>query len=599
MAFYPKQRGTTEQIFDIGAGSGKFPFTLDASGFTSAHQWVLPDSDGTASQVLSTDGAGNLTWATDKGAQTPSYIPTGETFTVETDKQVLYAEDIVIDGYLIVDGDLIDVGNRPVAAAGTTYEVQRNVGGTLFADNKLSYDTSTSGTDWFKVGNTDKVIMTIGAEHFNWTTETNPSLVINTRDTAGFGLANGVSILTSGYQSIYGHNRPDLILGGQDTGAATGNVGGGGIYFNGMNVSSPEGPGYTIQGGSGSFRGGAVNTSGANAYGGNFYFFSGNANAGGSGYGGIAQGGSVQLYAGQAFNGATNNQGTIDIGTYGGHLKLTTTGGIGGVAPLIIETLGGIELSGSVGTTGDVLTSNGTGQPTWTTISSGSGTVTSVATAGTVSGLTLTGGPITTSGTITLGGTLSLTSGDITTGLGFTPYNSTNPAGYTTNTGTVTSVGGTGTVSGLTLSGTVTTSGNLTLGGTLSLTSSDITTGLGYTPYNSTNPAGYTTNVGTVTSASVVTANGVSGSVATATSTQAITLTLGAITPSSVAASGTVTGSNLSGTNTGDQTLNSLLPSQTGNSGKYLTTDGTNSSWAAVAAGATYPAYCYGFCGGV
>lgn len=59
---------------------------------------------------------------------------------------------------------------------------------------------------------------------------------------------------------------------------------------------------------------------------------------------------------------------------------------------------------------------------------------------------------------------------------------------------------------------------------------------------------------GTVTSVSVVTANGVSGSVATSTTTPAITLTLGAITPSSVAASGTVTGSNLSGSNTGDQT---------------------------------------------
>lgn len=60
---------------------------------------------------------------------------------------------------------------------------------------------------------------------------------------------------------------------------------------------------------------------------------------------------------------------------------------------------------------------------------------------------------------------------------------------------------------------------------------------------------------GTVTSVSVATANGVSGTVATATSTPAITLTLGAITPSSVAATGTVTGSNLSGTNTGDQSL--------------------------------------------
>ncbi len=59
---------------------------------------------------------------------------------------------------------------------------------------------------------------------------------------------------------------------------------------------------------------------------------------------------------------------------------------------------------------------------------------------------------------------------------------------------------------------------------------------------------------GTVTDVSVTTANGVSGSVATSTTTPAISLTLGAITPSSVAAVGTVTGSNLSGTNTGNQT---------------------------------------------
>ena len=60
--------------------------------------------------------------------------------------------------------------------------------------------------------------------------------------------------------------------------------------------------------------------------------------------------------------------------------------------------------------------------------------------------------------------------------------------------GTVTSVSGTGTVSGITLSGTVTTSGSLTLGGTLSLTSGQIISGLGFTPYDATNPAGYITS---------------------------------------------------------------------------------------------------------
>lgn len=77
---------------------------------------------------------------------------------------------------------------------------------------------------------------------------------------------------------------------------------------------------------------------------------------------------------------------------------------------------------------------------------------------------------------------------------------------------------------------------------------------------------------GTVTTVSVVTANGVSGTVATATTTPAITLTLGAITPTSVNASSTVTGSNLTGTNTGDQTI-TLTGNVTGSgTGSFATT---------------------------
>ena len=56
-------------------------------------------------------------------------------------------------------------------------------------------------------------------------------------------------------------------------------------------------------------------------------------------------------------------------------------------------------------------------------------------------------------------------------------------------------------------------------------------------------------------------------------------------TAGAVTISGALTASNLSGTNTGDQTLNSLLPTQAGNAGEYLTTDGTNASWAAAGGG--------------
>jgi hypothetical protein len=59
------------------------------------------------------------------------------------------------------------------------------------------------------------------------------------------------------------------------------------------------------------------------------------------------------------------------------------------------------------GTDGQIL-ALAAGLPAW--IDNQVGTVTSIATAGTVSGITLTGGPITTTGTITLGGSLDLSS---------------------------------------------------------------------------------------------------------------------------------------------------------------------------------------------
>ena len=142
----------------------------------------------------------------------------------------------------------------------------------------------------------------------------------------------------------------------------------------------------------------------------------------------------------------------------------------------------------------------------------GGGTVTLVNASGGTTGLLFSGGPITNSGTLTLSGTLAIANGG---------------TGQTTAAGAINALlpaqlGNAGKF--LTTNGTVVSWGALP-------------------------------GSGTVTSVSVTTANGVSGTVATATTTPAITLTLGDITPTSVAATGTVTGSNLSGTNTGDQTI--------------------------------------------
>jgi hypothetical protein len=81
---------------------------------------------------------------------------------------------------------------------------------------------------------------------------------------------------------------------------------------------------------------------------------------------------------------------------------------------------------------------------------------------------------------------------------------------------------------------------------------------------------------GTVTTVSVTTANGVSGSVANATTTPAITLTLGAITPSSVAASGAVSGSNI--TSGGNVTGNAATVTTNANLTGPITSSGNATS---------------------
>lgn len=154
-------------------------------------------------------------------------------------------------------------------------------------------------------------------------------------------------------------------------------------------------------------------------------------------------------------------------------------------------------------------------------------------------------------------------SGDITTSMHIAVSDDSDNVNYydvlalpfSNNQGTVTSVGGTGTVSGLTLSGTVTSSGNLTLGGSLTLTSGQITSGLGFTPYDETNPAGYTSFAepgifsggGTPTLASGVTAAEIRSLIGAGTSS-----TVGTVT--SVAAAGndgiTVSGSPITSSGT-------------------------------------------------
>ena len=199
--------------------------------------------------------------------------------------------------------------------------------------------------------------------------------------------------------------------------------------------------------------------------------------------------------------GLTSVTATTFTGALTGNATSATTAtnlASGAAGSLPYQTASGTTTMLAAGTNGYVLTLAG-GVPTWASI-----------TAGVSSFNTRTGA-------------ITLTSSDVTTALGYTPGS---------GGGSVTSVSGTGTVSGLTLTGTVTTSGSLTLGGTLTLTSGQVTTALGYTPYNgTTNPNNYqsgtVTSVGVTTTASRLTVSGspitASGSIALDLATTAVT----------------------------------------------------------------------------
>ena len=236
--------------------------------------------------------------------------------------------------------------------------------------------------------------------------------------------------------------------------------------------------------------------------------------------------------------------------------------------------LDGLSYPTSDGTTGQVLQTNGSGILSWTTVG-GSGTVTSVATTAPI-----TGGTITTTGTIGITQSTTSTDGYLSS----TDWNTFNNK-----------------QSALSLSNlTETTSNILTItGGTGAVIGTGTTIQV---QQSSAGTDGYLSSVdwatfnakgnGTVTSvaASVPTGLTISGSPITSSGTLAIGLDTDRVIPTNTQLNTYALATDLTNHTTDTNnphvvTANQVLPSQTGNAGKYLQTDGTNTSWQTVAGG--------------
>jgi hypothetical protein len=301
----------------------------------------------------------------------------------------------------------------------------------------------------------------------------------------------------------------------------------------------------------------------------------------------------------------------------------------------------------SINFVGTGITATTSGDDVTVTVASGSGTVTSVAATG-GTGITVTGSPITTSGTLTITNTAPDQTVALTDGTGITT-SGTYPNFTIANSGVTSAVAGTGiSVSGATGAVTIT---NSAPDQTVSLTAgTGINTSGTYPNFTITNSApdqtvaltqgGTTTITGTYPNFTISSADQFQGTVTSVTGTSPVASSGGATPAISLSAgygdtlnpyasktanyvlaapdgtagvptfravvaadiptlnqNTTGTASNVTGTvaianggtgqTTANTAFNALAPSQTSNSGKYLTTNGTDTSWDTVVSGAS------------
>ena len=104
---------------------------------------------GTSGQVLTTDGAGNLSFrssTSNSAAPMPYMIPTGESYIVANNFQGLFFEPIDIEGEFEVDGILIDVSGGGSGNGGTANALDATISNVSITGGANGYVLSTDGS---------------------------------------------------------------------------------------------------------------------------------------------------------------------------------------------------------------------------------------------------------------------------------------------------------------------------------------------------------------------------------------------------------------------------------------------------------------------
>jgi len=184
---------------------------------------------GSSGQVLTTDGNGLLSFSTvnvssNNAAPMPYLIPNGESYIVNENFQGLFAQTITIDGELVVDGSLIEVGiainssptqiyfdenGVPTGNAGFTFDYTTGnmavpcnveVKGNILPEANVTYNLGSSAKRWNDIWLSNSTIY-IGDSSI--TTDAN-SLVLTSGSGATFEVAGNanVSILQNGNSNI-------------------------------------------------------------------------------------------------------------------------------------------------------------------------------------------------------------------------------------------------------------------------------------------------------------------------------------------------------------------------------------------------------------